>query len=577
MASATFPEEFSCSVCLEILHDPATLPCGHTYCLPCIQGHWDRGEAKQEYSCPQCRKAFKPRPMLARSTLLVEAMEKLRVRGEVEGNLPSISSAPPSLPSPPHTGPQGGGLYPQLSASPQLCHKHQRPLEVFCQEDQECVCPVCRDHAHRGHRVVSVEAERAERQREVAEMQRDTHRRIQESERDLQLLPQNARAHKELLLAVQREARELFTELKCSLELTGSRVLELLGAQEMAEGCRAEGHIHRLEQHLAQLRRRDGELRRLLHIQDSYCFLKNFLTLDFTHLDGEEKLAGVSSEAALRGVQAALGELRDTHQEICKASLALIFRTVNDTSALAPAPRAGLPPSSVPSEHTAVLSPQTPVNEVEDHRKANQNPTSGTASQTQGFQHPQPKTREELLKFRFEPTLDPDTAFRQVWLSEGGHKATLRAETQPYPEHPDRFLYWRQVLCREPLAGSPYYWEVEWSGQKVTIGVAYAAMGRKGSDDSCRLGHNDQSWSLYWSGTGFSLWHCGQEMAVSGPKARRVGVYLDQQAGVLAFYRVSQDQVHLLHRIQTEFSGPLYPGFRFWSGVGCSITICQLG
>uniref|UniRef100_A0A3Q3KGF7 RING-type domain-containing protein n=1 Tax=Monopterus albus TaxID=43700 RepID=A0A3Q3KGF7_MONAL len=35
--------------------------------------------------------------------------------------------------------------------------------------------------------------------------------------------------------------------------------------------------------------------------------------------------------------------------------------------------------------------------------------------------------------------------------------------------HPERFHFWRQVLCREPLAGSPYYWEVEWTGQKVNL------------------------------------------------------------------------------------------------------------
>lgn len=180
------------------------------------------------------------------------------------------------------------------------------------------------------------------------------------------------------------------------------------------------------------------------------------------------------------------------------------------------------------------------------------------------------------LPVRFEPTLDPNTAYRHLRLSDDERKATLRAEAQPYAEHADRFLFWRQVLCREPLGGSPYYWEVEWTGTKVTIGVAYAGMGRKGSDDSCRLGHNEQSWGLYWSGTAFTLWHGGRETPVTGPKARRVGVYLDQQAGVMAFYRVSHNQAELLHRVQADFSGPLYPGFRFWNGVGSSVALCQL-
>lgn len=69
----------------------------------------------------------------------------------------------------------------------------------------------------------------------------------------------------------------------------------------------------------------------------------------------------------------------------------------------------------------------------------------------------------------FEPTMDPNTAYRHVQLSDGGQKATLKAENLNPPNHLDRFQFWRQVLCREPLAGSPYYWEVEWKGQKVQI------------------------------------------------------------------------------------------------------------
>lgn len=69
---------------------------------------------------------------------------------------------------------------------------------------------------------------------------------------------------------------------------------------------------------------------------------------------------------------------------------------------------------------------------------------------------------------RFEPTMDPNTAYRHMKLSDDCRKVTMRAENLNPPEHPDRFFFWRQVLCKEPLAGSPYYWEVEWTGQKVS-------------------------------------------------------------------------------------------------------------
>jgi len=189
---------------------------------------------------------------------------------------------------------------------------------------------------------------------------------------------------------------------------------------------------------------------------------------------------------------------------------------------------------------------------------------------------PQPKTREEMMKFRFEPTLDLDTAYRHIRISDGDRKATLKAEVVDASPHPDRFVFWRQVLGREPLAGSPCYYEVEWTGHKVTVGVTYKDLDRVASDNRARLGYNAQSWGLYWSGAAFSLWHDGKETPLTGSKAQRIGVYIDQQEGLLAFYRISKGKAELIHMLQGHFSAPLFPGFRFWTGVGATITVCEL-
>lgn len=63
--------------------------------------------------------------------------------------------------------------------------------------------------------------------------------------------------------------------------------------------------------------------------------------------------------------------------------------------------------------------------------------------------------------------MDANTVYRHVQLSDGGRKAAMRAEDLNLPDHAERFHFWRQALCGEALAGSPYYWEVEWTGKKV--------------------------------------------------------------------------------------------------------------
>ncbi|KAK2846928.1 hypothetical protein Q5P01_009927 [Channa striata] len=591
MASAWTEEDtFVCSVCLDTLKDPATLPCGHSYCLTCIKSHWDKRDSKGQYSCPQCRQVFNPRPSLAKSTVLVEAMEKLRTNSLKQSSSAIASSAPPSLPVYmeilPHTGPQQGSMYPQLPAvEPRLCPQHNRYLDLFCHEDKECVCDVCCQHGHQGHHVLKPQQERQERQKELVQMQADVQKRIQENEKDLKELPHVARQHKALVQALEQESTDLFSELSKTLNQAGTQVGELLSAHETSLGSRVEGQIHRLEQEVVQLRWKSEELSRLADMQDHVCFLKNFLTMEplgQTAAKDESVLA--QEEALVASVRSAMKELQESIQDVCKASLAKIATLVNhEPSVSTPNITAAENPGQATTLNRGVCESTTDPPLLPFPQPQASAPLPPPRSQFQappvttvGLVNSEPQTREELLKFWFEPSMDANTAYRHVQLSDGDHKATMRAENLNPPEHPERFHFWRQILCREPLAGSPYYWEVEWTGQKITIGVAYKEMERKTSDDQSRLGHNTLSWTLYWSGTGFSFWHNGQEKLLGSPKAKRIGVYLDQHAGILAFYRIANNQATLIHHQQTQFTGPLYPGFRFWGGVGSTVTVCQL-
>ncbi|XP_067280245.1 NACHT, LRR and PYD domains-containing protein 12-like [Pseudorasbora parva] len=176
------------------------------------------------------------------------------------------------------------------------------------------------------------------------------------------------------------------------------------------------------------------------------------------------------------------------------------------------------------------------------------------------------RIRAGLHKYYHPFTLDPNTAHTRLRLSEGNREIAFTVIKEPYPDHPDRFDYYHQVLCSESVCGRSY-WEVEWSGD-VYISVSYQSISRKTQGKECEFGRNDQSWSLTCSPDSYAFRHNDiwtdfpvKPISSSG---NRVGVYVDPSAGTLSFYSVSGDSMSLIHSVHNTFTQPLYPGFRVY-------------
>ncbi|KAL3052040.1 hypothetical protein OYC64_004740 [Pagothenia borchgrevinki] len=190
------------------------------------------------------------------------------------------------------------------------------------------------------------------------------------------------------------------------------------------------------------------------------------------------------------------------------------------------------------------------------------------------------KQRAGVKKYSCELTLDSNTVNICLKLSEDNRKVTrMGKKEQPYPDHPERFDSWAQLMCREALTGR-CYWEVEWRGE-VDIAVTYKGISRRGEREDCGFGSNDQSWSLDCSDEGYSVSHNNRETDISSSSSSssssgRVAVYLDHAAGSLSFYRVSsRDTLTHLHTLRATFTEPLYAGFGFGTD-GASVSLCPL-
>ncbi|XP_041642893.1 NLR family CARD domain-containing protein 3-like [Cheilinus undulatus] len=182
-----------------------------------------------------------------------------------------------------------------------------------------------------------------------------------------------------------------------------------------------------------------------------------------------------------------------------------------------------------------------------------------------------------LKKYACELEVDTNTVSGILKLSDNNRMMTYVQESQPYPDHQDRFDSWCQLLCRTGLTGR-CYWEVEWKGT-VNISVTYRGISRKGDGDACFFGSNDHSWTLFCSDNkGYYVSHSKKETKISppSPTSNRVAVYLDHPAGTLSFYTVSTDTLIHIHTFNTTFTEPLYPGFGLGFFSGSFASLCSL-
>ncbi|XP_042594642.1 tripartite motif-containing protein 16-like [Cyprinus carpio] len=535
-------DEFLCPVCLDLLKDPVVIPCGHSYCKSCITDCWDQEDQKRVYSCPQCRQTFSPRPALARNTMLAEVVEKLkRTRlsadcdagaGDVQCDVctgrkyKAVKSCLVCLTSycqnhlEQHESLFKGKRHNLSDATGRLqemiCQKHEKILEVFCRTDQKCICVLCMDE-HKNHDTVSAAAQTTEKQKQLKETQKTLQQRIQQKEKDLQQLRETVESHKRSAQTAVEDSERIFTELIRSIERSRSELIRLIRDQEKTAVSRAEERLERLEQEINDLRRRDAELEQLSHTQDHIQFLQSFQSLSAPPESTDVNDDLFSSLVSFDDLRESVHQLRDKLEDFCKEELKKISDRVT-------------------------------------------------------FTYIVPRTRNDFLQYSHPLTLDLYTVNKRLLLSERNRVITGTVTDQLYPDHPDRFDYYQQVLCRESVCGR-CYWEIEWSGDiGVYISVSYKSISRKGRGDECLFGNNDQSWSLICSSSSYSFRHSNIKTVLPVKSiSSRIGVFVDHGAGTLSFYSVS-DTMSLIHTVQTTFTQPLYPGFCVC--IGSSVKLC---
>ncbi|XP_034033843.1 tripartite motif-containing protein 16-like [Thalassophryne amazonica] len=546
-------EKLCCSICLDVLNNPVTIPCGHNYCMSCITDCWDEDGQKKRPSCPQCRQIFTPRPVLVKNCVLAELVEELKTAGLQAPPADRCCAGPGDVACDFCTGRKLKALMSCLTCQASYCERHLQPhydkaplkkhklikatlqlqenicsrhdevMKIFCRTDGQCVCYLCSMDEHKGHDMVSAAGERADRQTELVASLQGVHQRIQDREKDVKVLEQEVEAIRRSADEAVEDTERIFAELIHAAQERRCELKQQIRSQQECEESRVEELQEKLQQELTELRRKSIELDQLTHTEDHVHFLKNYCSLLALRDSTVSVDVHVHPLKYFEGVMEAVSEAGNK-----------VLRVLSEE---------GTKISSRLSDVAVLLSPK----ELE--------------------------TRDEFMKYSHQLTLDPNTANRRLRLSDGNRKATLLRADQSYPHHPERFTGLWEVLSKEGLTGRSY-WEVAWSGTAV-ITVTYKNIERTGGRNQSGFGFNNQSWSLQCDNSGYSFRHNEVKTSLSGPLSHRVGVYLDHTAGTLSFYSVSETMT-LLHRVQATFTQPLYLGFWFQFPLNSSAELCEL-
>ncbi|KAL4623635.1 E3 ubiquitin/ISG15 ligase TRIM25-like [Arapaima gigas] len=503
-------KELSCPICLRLFTEPMMLPCGHNYCLACIQKVVD--SEKGPHLCPECRQEYRGTGALQKNVKLCNIVSSYQATVKRTGNegVPcdyclengtaaiktclnceiSLCSQHLHRHSIKYSFSNHTLMEPQSDLHWKMCSVHNKLLEFFCTTDRSFLCSTCFiEGSHQDHDIQNFESAGAEI------------RRVLQSQ--LKLASDKMKMI-ESLLQRSMEEEKVFTAACNKLE---AKSMTLLGSI-----------LHQVNSYTFSLSKELAEVQRVQ--RESW-------QSDINH--------NMKQQATLKDVQE---EVTSVLEETDMCLFLQRCLSINDQLK-----------EATESNVTVLVPPVLDVKHL------------STAVGTNDFREETTRLLQALhtLLNPLELTFNPNTAHPNLLLSTDLKTVKYSAKRQTYPEHAERFQNAPQVLCTQGFSAGEHIWVVELGPGAWSVGLCYYSMVRKG--DGSRLGHNAVSWRLQWKNKKLTACHASHTVTLPDTlPPLRLEMALDYGAGTLCFYSSIGRKEHL-HTFRTTFCETVYPAF----------------
>lgn len=525
--------ELSCPICLQLYRDPVTLPCGHNYCLGCIQNAAHAEDPKSQKRCPECREEYDSPETLPKN---------FKLSGIVDGFLAATS---------------GGGLRGGPAVPCDHCLDDPVPAVKFCTRCEMSLCPSHlkrHEERHRSlHVLVGLPAERDGKRCPV-------HLKVTEylcAQERLFLCS-------ECLMEGMHQHHEVQTfevakgEMTRILEELGKSVSDKLQMTEALVKSAKEGPPDKAEDKLVA--------RANILLDNMTSLITKYKSRMSTEMDDKLHTRDKSWQANLCDLEGCLHQLREAQQctsEVLNQSSEFLF-IQNYLTVEARVRQAA-----------NVTIPSLPSQESSDAKQLR------SVLHTDAF-HGEMSLLLECLHGIMNPldlTFNPVTANPSLLLSTDLKtvKQCAGVKSSSAGDHSERFSSASQVMCSQGFSNGVHMWAVEVGpGCAWSVGLCYKSIPRKG--DHSRLGHNTSSWRLQWKSKKLTACHDSANVAVGDGLVmppKKIEATLDYEGGTIAFHSSGQGgRKQHLHTFSAMFKDTVFPAFGLHSTSGDSwITI----